>query len=153
MIANALLEQIFNSSEKVKKLMRWGGRGRDLTYKWLNPDDAGEPNCLQRTLDLIDLTYVFDPNGARLLAELPMHVYKDLLKAQAQNCPPCDSFQIAFKGMHEMSQAGEALTDCRCSVDKREKEITDVLVWCETELARLRTLKSERENHWHKNHI
>jgi hypothetical protein len=148
MKANKLLARVYDDDEKLKRLVRWAGRSWNLIYKWRNDGEGGEPCCLQRTLDLIDLTYPYDPTGARLLAELPLQHFKEIQSAQAASSEPLNEFENAFNGMREAAEAAAALTDKATSLEEQEREFLDVQRWVEENLCRIRSQQDERRKHW-----
>jgi hypothetical protein len=148
MKGNKLLKEIFNSHEKLAKLVRWSGKGWDLVYKWCQDSESAEPSPLQRTLDLIDLVYLIDPSGARQVASLPLEHYRELVAGHAAHCSLANQFENAFRGLKETTEAGEALTDGQSSLEQRERELVDVIQWAEENLEIVRQSKAEREKHW-----
>lgn len=138
MKANRLLKSIYHSHELVERLVRFSGKSWGHVYKWLrDSNESGEPSCLQRTLDLIDLTFIFDPTGARQIAALPMEHYRELVRVQAEANPCGNLFENAFRGLKEATEAGEALTNVCATFEERKRQFADVMVWAEENLARI----------------
>lgn len=150
MKANALLKLVFDTKEKLAVLMRFCGRGWSLCYKWTEDGESGEPNPVQRTLDLIDMVYVFDPVGARQIAELPLQHFKSIQAVQIEAASPCDAFENAFKGLKEATEAGNALTNGTASLEEKERELLDVQKWVEENLHGVRTKMDEKRKTWAK---
>ncbi len=144
MKGNKLLSRIFDTADKKLRWRRFVSCSDGHAYKQLrDSDESGEPSCLQRTLDLVDYQFPYDPTSARQIAALPLEHYNSLVAAHAV-ITPCNEFENAFRGLKEAMEAGESLTDVKCSSAERKRQVSDVLVWAEENLARIE--ETERAN-------
>jgi hypothetical protein len=142
MKGNKLLSTIFDTAEKKLRWRSFVSCSKGHAYKQLRDSgDSGEPSCLQRTLDLIDFTFSFDPVGARQIAALPLEHHRSLVATRAVSKLPFDEFENAFRGLQDAMEAGASLTNAKCSIADRKRQMSKVLLWAEENLARLNEIE------------